>query len=348
MSKKKLPPGRHTLRSIASELGVSTTTVSRVINGKSQQYGIAELTRQRVLEHTRNINFFPDPVARGLRLNKMHTIGLVLPDLRKSYFSQIAQSLSDATRKRSYMLHICVANNDAQIEMDALHQLIARNIDGLVICPTGQDTEYLEVLRKQHFPVIQVARYLSELSLPYVASDNRAGSYLATCHLLKEGHKKIACLNGAPGMSVSQDRLDGYLQAIREYLHRISNKLITGDCYTKENGYRSIRQLLASGVSFTAVLAMSNQIAMGALQALNEAGKHIPEDVSLVCFDDFDGVEFFETPLTVVTQAVDKIGQVAADKLFQMIDAPEKQVEQKRLIPVRLIKRNSVKPPRKA
>jgi LacI family transcriptional regulator, galactose operon repressor len=335
-------PARHTLKSMAEELGLSVCTISRTLNGKGRQYRIAKKTEQRILQHARELGFSPNLVARGLRLKKTHAVGLILPDLSNPFFAKIARSLAEEAHGRKYTLEVCDSQDNTEIEIDALQHLQNRHVDGMVLCPVGKEADHLRALAQTRQPVVLVDRYFPDLNLPYVTSDNVAGSEAATRHLLAHGHRKIACLQGLPETVTNIQRLEGYRRALGDLHGPSDSDLVVGDGFTRQSGYVSMHHLQATGMDFTAILAFSNQIALGALQALNELELKVPEDVSLVSFDDIDGVEFFATPLTTVSQQGREIGQTAANILFEWIDQHGKDFNQHLLLPTQLISRCSV------
>jgi LacI family transcriptional regulator len=334
---------KHTLKSLAGELGLSVCTVSRVLNGKSRQYRIAKITEQRVLRHARECEFSPNLVARGLRLKKTFAVGLILPDLSNPFFAKIARSVAEEAHERKYTLEICDSQDNTAIEIDALQHLQDRHVDGLILCPVGNKSDHLQALLHARQPIVLVDRYFPDLKLPYITSDNVGGAETATRHLLEHGHREIACLQGLPRAVTNVQRLKGYRRALHSHQVRANSDLIAGNGFTRQSGYHSTRNLLAKRREFSAILAFSNQIALGALQVLNETGLNVPEDVSLVSFDDIDGVEFFATPLTTVAQPVQEIGQTAARILFERINKREGHSDEHLLLPTRLISRHSVK-----
>lgn len=334
---------RLTLQELADELELSTCTVSRVLNGKGERYRIAEATRNRVLEHARKRRFSPNLVARGLRMEKTNAIGLVLPDLSNPFFARIARSVADEAHKRKCTLEICDSQDSTDLEIEILALLLDRQVDGMVLCPVGNESKHLRTLTAGSLPVVLVDRYFTNLNLPYVSSDNVKGAELATQHLVDHGHRKIVCLQGLPTAITNTQRLEGFRRSLRTNKIRLSKKMIVGDGFTIESGYRATRKLIQQGHSFTALLALSNQIALGALKALNESHLNVPRDVSLITFDSVEGVEFFATPLSTVTQSASEIGERAATMLFESIHDRGGDVPDSILLPTKLTSRESVR-----
>jgi LacI family transcriptional regulator len=192
-------------------------------------------------------------------------------------------------------------------------------------------------------PVGLVDRYFRGLSIPYVTSDNAAGGFQATDYLLRRGHRRIGVLQGLAHTSVNEDRLMGYHQALRRYGVSDDPSLIAGDSFSQASGYESTKQLLSRHPDISALFAFSNVMALGALNALAEAGLGVPRDISLLCFDDHPYAAHLATPLTAVAQSLTHIGQKATACLFQQLQASDEQpTGESVLLPTKLVERASV------
>ncbi len=334
---------RLTLKVLAAELGLSTCTVSRVLNGKGQQHRIAEETENRVLEHARKRGFTPNLVARGLRMNKTNAIGLVLPDLSNPFFAKVARGVADVAHKNKYTLEVCDTQDSIDLEVEALNLLRDRQVDGLVLCPVGNESEHLHYLASGSRPVVLVDRYFADLKLPYVSSANIEAAEAATLHLLEHGHRDIICLQGIHDAITNVHRLEGFRRALKTYKISCTKKMITGDGFNSESGYRATCEILEQNRPFTALLSLNSPIALGAMKALSEAGIKIPDDVSLITFDTIEGVEFFASPLTTVDQSSRKLGEQAVTMLFDRINHRGGNADEHILLPTTLTPRKSVK-----
>jgi LacI family transcriptional regulator len=334
------PNSRITLKTIAEQLGLTPTTVSRVLSGKGDQYRISQKTQRRVRELARNLNFSPNQVARGLRLSKTSTIGLIVPDISNPYFATIAHHVTAEARQREYSILLCDSQEDTRYEIEAIQLIRSRNVDGLVLCPVGVSDEHLTELVESDQPVVLVDRYYPDLAIPSVTSDNVRGAREATEYLIRHGHKRIACLQGLQDSALNRDRVLGYREALAQHDIPIDEELIVGDSFAQRSGYVATRLLLHAEAKFTAIFAMSNQIALGALQAVSEEGLHIPNDVSIIAFDDSPYAPYLATPMTTVKQRNDEMGQIAVQLLFARLESHKSS--QGLLLPTRLIERESV------
>jgi LacI family transcriptional regulator len=316
-----------TLKRIADELSVSVTTVSRALSGNARRYRIGRATEQKVQELARSLGFTPNPLARGLRLKKTTTIGLVIPDISNPFFAAIARQVAVGAHDVHYSVVVCDSQNNEDIEIESLELLRARGVEGIVLCPVG-------LLADRYFPGIP---------LPYVASDNFAGARTATNYLIENGHRDIVCLQGLRGTSPNEDRLRGYQDALRNHAIPSDASLIVGDSFGEQSGYVTTKLLLKTARRFTAILAFSNLISLGAIRAIVEEGLRIPEDMSIVSFDDQPYSAHLVAPLTTVAQSTVEMGQIALKLLLDRIQSTDHTFQGGILLPTNLVVRASVK-----
>ena len=339
----KINENRVTLKSLADRLGLSVTTVSRALNGKGRRYRISRKTEKRVIEEAKKLNFYPNQLARGLRINKTLAIGLVIPDISNPFFANIAHNIEVETRKRGYAIFLCDSQESTDIEIESLKLLESRNVDGLIISPVGQTSEHLKVFENSDKPIVIVDRYFPNLKLPSVASDNFQGALDAVQHLLEHGHKRILCLQGLQGTTPNEMRVQGYIDAHEKNNTEIDDSLIVGDKFDDRSGYIYTKYVLKEKKHFSAIFALSNLIALGALRALAEEGLRVPEDISIVSFDDYPYSAYLATPMTTVRQNNDALGKTAVKMFFEQFESGGKAGKNVVFIPTELIPRKSVK-----
>lgn len=335
-----------TLKRIAEQLGVSATTVSRVLSGQARQYRISKETEAAVRKLAREHDFVPNQVARGLRLNKTSTIGLIIPDISNPFFAGIARQIAVGARHYGYSVILCDSQDNVELEIQSLELLRTQNVEGLVLCPVGQTADHFKAFARGGLPIVLVDRYFPTLPLAYVASDNVAGAREATSYLVERGHRRIACLQGLRGTSPNEDRLRGYREALAAHRISVDETLIVGDSFSERNGYIETKLLLQTQRPFTAVLALSNLIALGTLRALAEERIRVPDDVSIISFDDQPYLAYLATPMTTVAQRHHEMGEVAVKLLFDQIRAPQPGASGGILLPTSLIHRQSVSQPK--
>lgn len=335
---------RTTLKQIAEELGISSSTVSRVLNGQARRHRINTDTEAAVRKLAAKLNFSPNQLARSLRLSKTNTIGLVVPDISNPFFASIARSVENEARRQGYSVVLCDTEDRTELKIEVLGLLEGRKVEGLVLVPVGQECAHLKRYERNGLPVVVVDRWFRELKLPCVASDDYRGALEAVGLLLENGHRTIACIQGLPGTAPNEERVRGYRDALREHGVKVDASLIVGDDFQEQNGYVQTMRLLAERSDVTALWCLNNLISLGALRALNEAGRRVPEDVSVVSFDDPPYAPYLATPMTTVAQQHAEMGREAFRLLFERIGSGQRVKPERVILPTRLVERKSVRP----
>ncbi len=339
-----LPDGsRPTLQHIAELSGVSVTTISRVLSGQASRYRISKQTENLVRKVAKEFNFVPNQLARSLRLKKTLKIGLVIPDISNPFFAGIVRQATLGSHRHGYSAVLYDSEDSIELEMQSLALLQSQHVEGIILCPVGQSGDHLTRFAGGKFPVVLVDRFFSDLPLPYVSSDNVAGARQATELLLSNGHRHIACLQGLRGTSPNEFRVRGYKDALTAQHVPLDESLIVGDRFSEQSGYIETKLLLRTRPDVTAILALSNVNALGAIRALTEEQRRIPEDISLLSFDDTPYSAYLATPLTTVAQSYSEMGEVAVKLLFDQIQSSRGLSSGGILLPTNLIVRKSVK-----
>ncbi|MBM4156641.1 MAG: LacI family transcriptional regulator [Lentisphaerae bacterium] len=334
---------RATLRTVAERLGISVSTVSRALSGQGGRYRIRPETVGAVRAAAADLQFRPDPVARGLRMRRTHSLGLVVPDAANPFFAEIAASVADAARLRGHAVLLCDSRETTEREAEAVRLLMDRKVDGLIVCPVGLRADHLEACRAGGLPVVVADRIVGSPPLPFVAADNAAGGRMAAAYLVKRGHRRIGLLQGLPGSTPNEERKTAFLAELAR--HGIPRRLVpvAGEEFSEAAGAGAASALLDRHPGLTALFALSNVVAMGALRVLAARGISVPRDLSILGFDDHPYAALLATPLTVIAQPVEDLGRRAAETLFDRIEgrAPSRARAAVRL-PVRLVERASV------
>ncbi len=338
MTKKQSPV---TLKDLSKELGFSTSTISRVLNGKGDDYRISKDTQDIIKKAAQDNNFTPNQTARGLRLQKSFTIGLVIPDISNPFFSSIARALENECRKSGYSIILCDSEDQTKLEIDTINILKNRNLDGIIVCPVGIQGKHLIDI-SETLPIVIIDRYFPNLKLKYVSSNNYQGAFDATIYLSEKGHENIGCIQGIVGTSPNDERIRGYRDALIKKNIKIDESNIVGGNYDIQTGYIETKLLLAKKNPPTAIFAFSNTISLGALKALKEEKKRIPEDVSIISFDDHPYSDFLETPISSITQQNELMGKIAAKLLLDQINGTGNYEQDGILLPTNFTKRKSV------
>ncbi|WP_073003273.1 LacI family DNA-binding transcriptional regulator [Mariniphaga anaerophila] len=321
---------------IAQKTGLSTTTVSRVLSGKAKQYRIGKKSQQKVEEAAKEMHYVPNHFAANLRTGKSNTVALILPSLSNPFFASIASEINAEIRRFGYIAIISDSDENPDIEKMELEQLRGRNIEGLVIAPCGDQAEYIKSLNDRGMPVICFDRYFEDLDIPYVSTDNFMGAQIATQHLIDKGHESIACIQGVRSSTPNRLRVKGFVETMENA--GLKKHSVVGDDFTVQNGYLETKLLLRQSKRPTAILTLSNTIALGCMKAIKEEGIRIPEDISLITFDEHPYLDYLSTPLSCVAQPVSDISKIAIKFLFAKINNAEFEPSQVLLRPELKIK----------
>jgi LacI family transcriptional regulator len=331
------------MRGVAEKAGVSTTTVSRVLNGKAEKYRISKQTKEDVLRIASELGYVPDQVARGLRIRKTNTVGLIIPDISNPFFSTIARHIEINARRVGCSIILSDCQEETQLEKESIRLLLSRKVDGLIICPVGEDSEHLISLTNSDLPIVIIDRYFPDVKCSYVISDNYKGAFEAVAYLIKNNHRSIACIQGRLHTSVNEDRVRGYRDALHKFNIPLDESLIVGKNFGVKNGYVAAKIILNRNLQPTAIFSTSNLISLGAMKAILEEGLKIPQDISMISFDDQPYSDYLVAPMTTVAQQTSDIGQIAFTLLQSQIEQESNKRIEGIVLPTKLIIRKSVK-----
>lgn len=334
------------IQSIADALGVSATTVSRVLNGVGKKYRISEKTIAAVKAVASKQNYTPNRLAKSLRLKKTSTIGLIMPDISNPWFAKIAMKIEKASRNRGYNILLCNSNDSVDIEKKALEHLQDWMVDGIIMAPIGVEHEHIVHTQQSGTPVVLIDRYFEGIDLPYVSTNDFEGAYKAAEHLIENGHQKIVCVQGVAQTSSNKQRVGGYKKALQDAGLHLDDSHVIGHDFSFANGYAQglhiITHLLPKGI--TAIFSTGNQITLGLLKAFVEHNIQVPKDVSLVSYDEQNYSELLYTPLSTISHLEEEeLGELALGLLFDEINGDELSSNKKILLSTALIQRSSVK-----
>ncbi len=330
-----------TIRDVATRAGVSPSTVSHVINGTRQ---VSAATRQRVTQAMEALDYKPNRLARSLRSRRTQTLGVLLPNNTNPFFALVLGGIEAAAYDRGYNVILGNANDDPRRELDYLDILLSRQVDGIVLVSTGAHRAALDFLKARGTPVVMVDRSPGEgyadWPIDTVFAENEQGGCLATEYLIGLGHRRIGCISGPSLLNSSAARVDGYRRALAEAGLAADEGLIVDGDFQHEGGYRACRALLAQPERPTALFVCNDLMAVGALCAIHEAGLRVPDDLSVVGFDDIPLASFTVPRLTTIAQPAHDLGGQAVQLLLQRLLDRETPACHARL-PVRLVERDS-------
>lgn len=321
-----------TLAKIAEAAGVSVGTASRVISGKAKQCRISKDTVNRVKAAARKLSYSPLHIEKNLDSHKTNLIGLIIPSLKNQFFAEIAADVISEAEKHGYSVMVFDSMEDAKVLHKAVANLLDKKVEGMIVAPCGEDSMWLEQIDKMLIPVVLVDRFYEDTTLSYVATNNYKGSMLAVNHLIQAGHRNIACIQGVTSSMPNKERVAGYEQAMKEASLENNIKVI-GDSFTIQNGYSSTKTLLEAEDRPTAIYTLASTIMLGSLKAIREAGYKVPDDISLVTFDNYFYLDYLEPPIIRVNQPINDICTLAVNILFKKIGKENVGVSQIRLSP---------------
>lgn len=319
----EVAPAAVTLLDVAKEAGVSPSTVSRILNGTAR---VDATKRSAVEKAIKKLHFKPNLFARSLKTGTTMTVGILAQDIESPFYTRAMRGVEQGLAGSGYAPIIVSGHWNAQEEAERIRLLQARRIDGLVIL-TGHlpDEQIIEFARQQ--PIVVTGRHLEGPSIRCHTIDHETGGYLATRHLIGLGHRRIAHIAGPLDHVDAIERHSGYVRAHQEAGLVIDPELVVQGDFMESGGLMAMNRLLDSGHAFTAVFAANDQSAFGARVAMYRRGIRVPDDVSLVGFDDLPVAAYQTPPLTTVRQPIYEVGLFAAQSLLNMLGHPTPVVE---------------------
>ena len=336
------------LKDIAQDLGLSVVTISKVLRNHPD---IAEETRERVLRRVQELDYQPNLMARSLVTGRSYLIGLVVPGLMHPFFAEVARSLSAVIGQHGYSLVLSSSEENPELEAQEMQQLAARRLDALVIATSGTDKSAFERLNNHDMPYVLIDREIPGLSANFVGVDDEAVGRTATEHLIREGYKRIAHIRGREN-STGIRRFEGYRQAlVRNGIEYSENRVVARpsvDVDSVRLGAEAMRILLRRKPRPDAVFAYNDPLAIGAMDAILDAGLRIPQDIAIVGCGNLHYNNSLRVPLSSIDQRSSEIGQRTADILLQAIAAKTRPQPVSIILDASIVVRESstLRPPR--
>ena len=306
-----------TVRDVARKAGVSAMTVSRVINGA---VGVRPETRRRVERAVTELDFVPNGVARGLMSSKSGTLGIIVPDISNPFFSILVRGAETVARRAGYRVLLCNSEADLGLEKQYVQDMISHRVEGLLIAPVGDRSKTnLVLLERRKFPLVLIDRSVAGFDCDLVQADSVAGAKMLASHLVSVGHRRIAVIIEPDNVSTARERLQGFNAAMKTAGIKIPASHVLRTTADRAGGYGAMQQILSLDPRPSAVFAVNNMTALGAMQAIRERGLVVPRDIALVCFDDVEHLAVLSPFLTVVNQPTEMFGTLAAQLVLDRI-----------------------------
>lgn len=309
------------IKDVAERAGVSITTVSHVIN---ETRFVSDDLRERVLNAMNELNYRPNTLARSLRSGRSRTIGLVIPDISNLFFAEISRKIEDKGFEHGYSVILCNTDDDREKEKSYIDVLLEKQVDGIIFISAGASKENILDQVDMGIPVVITDRDIPNLPSDVVLIDNHEGGYEATRYLANLNHRRIACITGPSLMTPSALRVEGYKDALKDAGIPIDESLICQGDFRYESGETCMRNLLNNPQPPSAVFVCNDMMALGAMRAIHEAGKRIPDQISLIGFDNIPLSRTAYPALTTMAQPIVDMANISVDLLVERIQFKQK------------------------
>ncbi len=310
---------KYSIADIAAICGVSKATVSRVINNKAT--GVGEETKKRVLTTIKELNYRPNTLARSVATSCSGVIGVVVPDILNHFFPAQVRGISDVLDKNGYSMYLGNSDFDPEKEKHHLLSMVDRRVDGIILCSGVSNDTFLAQFSKYNIPLVLMGRNFDHhVCDASIASDSEYGATQAMRQLLSTGNRRILYMDGNAGVSGAVQRHRAYEQVLKEAGIPIDEQLVHFGDFSAHFGQETVTRLLREGLDFTAVFSGSDMIAIGALKALKEAGRHVPGEVEVIGFDGIEISETYDPALSTVLKPRREAAEQAATMLISIIN----------------------------
>ncbi|WP_099352554.1 LacI family DNA-binding transcriptional regulator [Fredinandcohnia onubensis] len=332
-----------TIYDIAKKANVSSMTVSRVINNSGN---ISEKTKKKVEQVIKELNYIPNNAARTLTLKHSKILSLLITDITNPFFTKVARGAEDKAKQMGYRLLLSNSDENFVKESEYIEMLLSSGVDGVLIAPTGDDSKKnLKTLIKHKIPFVLIDRHVKEIECDIVLGDNYEGTRRLVSHLIEFGHSKIALINGPTNISTSQSREQSFKETLKIHGIPINEKLLFNISFKQNDAKDVIDNILALPKSErpTAIFAGNNFIAIDIIKILNEKNLQVPEDISLVCFDDPDPIPDYRPFLTLAAQPAYEFGYLGTQLLIERIEKKGPKETRKIVLPSEIFIRKSTK-----
>lgn len=329
-----------TLHELSKQLNLSVSTISRAL---SRPELVSPETREKVLTSAAAHGYTPNAIARSLKNGRTRALGIIVSDIQNPFYSSVVREVESVAASRGYNCVICNADEDPHREERALELLMSLQVAGVIHASTGANTALLQNLRQSGLLLVDIDRVSGLEDVDTVLLDNAFGARLAAEHLLDLGHSRIAVVTGPQTLTTGRDRLHGFSTVLAERGIALPPELVEVANFREAGGYSAVVRLLALPERPTALFVANNEMMAGALSALHERALRVPQDVSLISFDDVRWARYVEPPLTVVAQPTGQIGTLAAELLFERLAGRGEAVHY--VLKPELIQRASCAPP---
>jgi len=305
-----------TIYEVSKLAGVSLATVSRVMNKNTR---VSDKTRDKVLEAMEQLGYRPNTIAQSLASNRSNSIGVLVSELHGPFFGQMMAGIESEIRAAGKHVIITTGHSEIEKEKDGIEFLISRNCDAIIVHAEAVSDEYLTELNKKDTPVYLMSRHIPAMSEQCVSLNNEMGGYLATKHIIEQGHKNIAYITGPQFKADASDRLTGHKRALKEYGINFNEQLYFEGDFKEACGNDGLKQFIETQLPFDALVCANDEIASGAMKYAREHGFKLPEDLSIIGFDNVIFASYLYPKLTTIDNPVNEMGKMAAKLVLKNV-----------------------------
>lgn len=328
----------YTIKEIAEKAGVSKTTVSLVINGKARASRINPETEKKILDVIQKYSFSPNKLARSFRTNKSDTIGLIIPDVRNPFFSNLSHSLEQILKQNGYQMLIGCSDDQMDIESKVMQNLISYSIDGLIVASAADSQAIINRIDNLNIPAVFIDREIDSQKYSSVSSANKKGAFDAINYLCSLGVKEIYHIGGLEKLPTTQERLDGYIEALKHNGLEIDRSKIILRDYQRVSGYEMMKKIYTTKKALPeAIFTGSYTILEGCLKFIHEQFKAIPGSLRIVTFDDHPLLDFLSNNIISVQQDTDALAKSAFELINKKLNGSD-EVEHPKIMPKLIIR----------
>jgi LacI family transcriptional regulator len=298
-----------TIYEVSELAGVSLATVSRVVNNSDK---VAAKTREKVQAAMRELGYRPNSIAQSLASNRSNSVGILVPELHGPFFGAMLSNIEEELRAAGKHVIITAGHSDLETEKESIEFLASRRCDALILHVYAISNDYIESLRDRSLPLVVIGREIPGMEKECISIDDEYGGYLATRFLIELGHRNLACIAGPQWKSDGRQRLIGFRRALQEYGIEVDKRLLAEGDYEESSGRQAMRRLLAEDLPFTGLVCANDEMAAGAIAIARRNGLSIPDDLSVIGFDNVFFTRYMHPQLSTVDYPIDTMGRMAA------------------------------------
>lgn len=329
-----------TIKDIAERLNISVSTVSRALKDNPE---ISLQTRKAVQDLAKALNYKPNPIAVALKTRKTHTIGVIVPKIVNTFFASVVSKIEELTDQYGYHVLVSSSNESFEKEQKNIDIFLANRVDGIILSLSRQTEtfDHVKKIQDNDIPLVLFERTSKELDVSKVVADDADAAFIAVDHLIKGGAKRVALITGPGHLSIGRNRMRGYLNALTKNNIEINSDYICRSDLTVEDAKEETARLLEMQNPPDAIFGINDDLAIGAIQAIQEKGLKIPEDIAVVGFSNTKRSQYMKPSLSTMNQNPDEVGQLVTELLFEQIKSPDKYEIQEKIVHAELVIRET-------